>query len=89
MKIFAATASLIAILLMPNLSVADSGVAVTIPISVDLRADGDADDTAYVQVETCRFAPDSPPDETTCDSNLIDVESTESNGQQVVWVIPI
>jgi hypothetical protein len=97
MKIIASTASLIAILLLPNVSVTDAGVSVTVPISVNLSTDDGPDSAKEARVVTCALASDmapgttrdGTPDQITCALNLAGNESTESNDQQVVWVIPI
>jgi len=80
MKIFAAAAGLMFILLMPNMSVAAGDISVTVNVS---------EKTVTEQQVQGQDTPLDASDKINCESDLIDYQSVESNGQQVVLVIPL
>ena len=88
MKIFAAAAGLMFILLMPNMSVAAGDISVTVNVSERTVTEQQAQG-CVVSADSSQDTPLDASDKINCESDLIDYQSVESNGQQVVLVIPL
>lgn len=74
---------LIGLLLLPIAAVAESNVSTTIEISVSLESEVETEPLP----SSCLAS--APPAVADCESDLIQVESIETNGQQIVMVAPI
>ena len=75
------TGCLIFALLAPVLSSANGTASVTIQIAVNLLPE----ENFEPQFQSCAVSLD----EVFCDTDLLQSQSVDSNGQQVGWIIPI